>query len=417
VRGCYDGLVTLSTRAVVFFLCLFLKTNTTSATQALSILAASPNWSQLNKYQYTITCRQFSSLLNGIYAPYGHWDKWITVTPLRAKVTTRPGHRPFILYFALDQKSARIVPNAWRIRSQLSQRTVSKPLAGLHITLDPGHLGGNWAMMEERYLSVKRKILIKEGDMTLKVAKILAPRLRALGATVTLTRSSPAPATALRPRHFRSFAVSDLEAQGKLVTPTAIQRKSEQLFYRVFEIRYRAKIINDRLRPDIVVCLHFNAESRGDKGSFRLTSKNHLHFLVNGALSSGELAKEDQRFDMLFRLLSGAYAEEILLANTMARPLAQTTGLPPYTYMSSVAKRIGPYVWARNLLATRLFRCPVVFVEAYVMNNPKVIARMRAGNCPDVQYLHSTPSKLSIYHEYAKGVTKGLIQYYSPQPR
>ncbi|WP_158404409.1 N-acetylmuramoyl-L-alanine amidase [Candidatus Xiphinematobacter sp. Idaho Grape] len=400
-----------------FCLFLFLETNSSVAAQTLSILAASPNWSQLNKYQYTITCQQFSSLLNGIYAPYGHWDEWITVTPHHAKVITHPGCRPFVLHFASDQKNARSVPKTWKVRSQLCQRTGSKPLAGLHITLDPGHLGGNWATMEERCLLVKRKILVKEGDMTLRVARILAPRLRTLGATVTLTRSSPEPATTLRPRHFRAFAISDLRAQRKAITPAAIQRKSEQLFYRVFEIRHRARMINDRFRPDIVICLHFNAESCGSERNLQLTSKNHLHFLVNGVLSKRELAREDQRFDMLFRLLSRTSAEEILLANTMARPLAQTTGLPPYTYMSSVAKRISPYVWARNLLATRIFRCPVIFVEAYVMNNPKVIARVQTGSYADIRHLYSTLGRLSIYHEYAKGITKGLIQYYSPPAR
>lgn len=125
-------------------------------------------------------------------------------------------------------------------------------------------------------------------------------------------------------------------------------------------------LVNTKLHPDVVLCLHFNAEGWGDPGSPTLIEHNHLHLLVNGSYLKEELEYDDERFEMLRRLLSRAYEEELPLADSVAAALARATKLPPYqyptdTYVTKVG-RTG-YVYARNLLATRLYRCPVVYCE------------------------------------------------------
>ena len=49
---------------------------------------------------------------------------------------------------------------------------------------------------------------------------------------------------------------------------------------------------------------------------------------------------------------------ELAASEAVARAMARTTKLPPYVYTTSNARRVGEsgYVWARNLLANRLFR-------------------------------------------------------------
>ena len=64
-------------------------------------------------------------------------------------------------------------------------------LPDLHIALDPGHLGGTWAKMEERWFKIGDAPPVQEGDMTLRVAQMLAPRLEPLGAKVSLVRDKP----------------------------------------------------------------------------------------------------------------------------------------------------------------------------------------------------------------------------------
>ena len=92
------------------------------------------------------------------------------------------------------------------------------------------------------------------------------------------------------------------------------------------------------------------------------------------------------------------------------------SGLPPFTYFSSNAKRIGegPYVYARNLLANRLYKAPVVFLEPYVMNSSPVWKRVQMGDYRGLKSVdgESVPSLMS---EYASGVAQGLVRYYSTQ--
>ena len=63
-----------------------------------------------------------------------------------------------------------------------------------------------------------------------------------------------------------------------------------------------------------------------------LTDTNHLHLLVNGSYLAEELEFDDERFEMIRRLLSRAYDEELPLADTIATAMARETGLPPYQY-------------------------------------------------------------------------------------
>ena len=42
---------------------------------------------------------------------------------------------------------------------------------GLNVTLDPGHLGGRWAKMEERWFQVDDQPPVEEGELTWRVAK------------------------------------------------------------------------------------------------------------------------------------------------------------------------------------------------------------------------------------------------------
>ena len=111
-----------------------------------------------------------------------------------------------------------------------------------------------------------------------------------------------------------------------------IRWQSEILFYRYSEIRRRAALVNFKLHPDLVLCLHFNAEGWGDPTSPMLTDTNHLHLLVNGSYLAEELEFDDQRFEMIRRLLSRAYDEELPLADTIALAMSRETGLPPYAY-------------------------------------------------------------------------------------
>ena len=388
--------------------------------QGLTSLGSAPDWSGLDAYQETITAREFQRLLDEIYAPDDAYADWIQVFPGHARIQT--GDAVYRLRF-VEKAARKPIERYWHPRSDLEPAGGVKPLDGLRIALDPGHLGGQWAQMEERFFQIGEAPPVREGDLVLIVAQLLEEELTGLGAEVLLVRAGPGPTTLETPQTMRPIAEQLLaEPSGQLpsgIDPEtneaheAVQKLSELLFYRVSEIRARAEKVNHEIRPDVVLALHFNAAPWTDDGKQILSGENHLHVLVNGAYSAIELSRDDVRYEMLHKLLSLTSGEEIALAEAIAEGLARATGLPPYIYPGSNAHRVGknPYVWTRNLLANRLYQCPVIYLEPYVANSREVFARIQAGDYKGTRIVAGA-ERISIFREYASGVVAGLLAYY-----
>jgi N-acetylmuramoyl-L-alanine amidase len=409
-------LLAIAAAAVVFSIHIARNWTTSVRTPHLpSSLAPPPDWSRLDAYRQCIERVRFEEQMDDVFTMSNRWKKFITVDEAAACIETGEARNDrYTLRFASNATQARPPKRWWRAAAELGPAPRGKPLADLHIAIDPGHLGGHWARMEERWLQpAGGGKPITEGDLTLKVARLLKPRLEALGARVTLVRDSTGPVTRWRPE---SLHKAGLVPKKTGATPAETRKLAEKLFYRTAEIRARARKINDEIRPDLVLCLHFNAEFWGDPHHPRLSPKNHFHILINGAFTDGEIARPDQRLELLLRLLQGTHPEEAALGAAAARVFAQRTGLPPFRYSahSKRARNIdnNPYLWARNLLANRLYLCPVLFYEPYVMNNSKTIARIQAGDYPGTRSI-ARKNRPSIFREYADAVAAGLAAYYA----
>jgi len=409
-------------------LSLSILSGNSQAADNLGILGSHPKWAVLEKYQETITHDEFTRLIQDVYCTHGFAQDLIEINENTARILiNRKAQKFFTLRFAENDASCNPVPRLWRAAKSLPPAKQEKPLSGLRLALDPGHLGGKWAKMEERWFQVDSSQPVQEGDLVLKVARLLAPRLRQLGAKVFFVRNSNEPVTAKRPDDFRELARKILIKNGvphprpDVLDPNdpekeqTIRWQSEMLFYRYSEIRRRAVLVNTKLHPDLVLCLHFNAEGWGDPSKPTLIDNNHLHLLVNGSYLQEELDLDDERFEMIRRLLSRAYEEELPIAETVATSMAKATGLPPFQYPTTLTTtKVGSsgYVYARNLLATRLYRCPVVYCEPYVMNSKDGFARIQAGDYDGTKDINGVARK-SIFREYADSVTEGLSEYYS----
>ena len=140
---------------------------------------------------------------------------------------------------------------------------------------------------------------------------------------------------------------------------------------------------------------------------------DHLHLLVNGSYLPPELELDGVRFEMLNKLLSRSFPEELALAEAIAGAMAKATGLPPYKYGTENVTPVGAsgYVYARNLMATRLYRCPTVYLEPYVMNSGEVFARVQAGDYRGKREI-AGKERESIYREYAGSVVEGVLAYF-----
>ncbi len=188
---------------------------TANAADNLGILGVHPRWSVLENYQGTITHDEFSRLIHDVYCTHGFAPDLIEINEKTARLLiNREAQKFFTLRFAENEAARRPVPRLWRPAKSLPPAKPDKPLLGLRIALDPGHLGGKWAKMEERWFQVGNSEPVEEGELTSRVARLLAPRLRQLGAKVFFVRNSNDPVTAKRPGDFKELAKKILIKNG-----------------------------------------------------------------------------------------------------------------------------------------------------------------------------------------------------------
>ena len=390
-----------------------LKTQIPEYNAVLTDLAEVPDWAKLEEYQYTISREDFERELDEVYTINGEWKQWVSISEESALIQTAADDPTefFELFFNSEVKQEK-PPKFWRERDELTIKDATKPLFGLRIVIDPGHIGGEFAEIEERDFVHNDLPPVREGDLTLKVAKLLTKQLEILGAEVKLTREYLKPVNGYRTEDYFEFSKQKMEANNMLISPDSVRRMSEKLFYRAGEIKARAELVNSEFRPDLVLCLHFNAAAQ----SLELIEEEHFHMIPNGAYTSSEVAKDDQRFTMMERILQRIHPEEARLAAYAANVFAAQTGLPPYLYEPDSKRALNvdnnPYLWARNLAANRAFMCPVLFYEPYLMNGKDSHQRILEGDFDGMRYMNGM-LRPSIFREYVNSVTEGLVNYYS----
>ncbi|HUK81917.1 MAG TPA: N-acetylmuramoyl-L-alanine amidase [Verrucomicrobiae bacterium] len=372
-----------------------------------SLPALAVDWSSLERYQQTITRAEFDKLVLQVYAPTGALTNYLTYSTNSVSVystSDKIGKPLFTLRFGSDPLPL-----------------LSQPPSFKRIVLDPGHIGGEWARMEERYFVRGNDRPVQEAVLNLTVARRLKPRLEAAGATVFLSKDNLEPVTDKRPDDFRveaeryATSLTDFSVFPPLEREAAVadaaRNRAEKLFYRSAEIAARARRINEQLKPDLTICIHFNAVEWNE--CHDLVDDNRLVVFVHGNYLDSELVDDEQKFHLFVKLLERTHWIELAAAESIAAALATATELPPVKYgPNSGAVRVGTnsYVFARNLAANRLVDGPVVFLEPYYMNNRTVYQRIQLGDYVGTREIDGKAYK-SIFREYADAVSDGLSTF------
>ena len=394
---------------------------------ALPAYAAASDWSDLDELQSTLTRAQFDARLTRVYAPDGRLDDRLrehagAMAIFASAAAAATGAPLDEVFFAAPNDASPHPARSFLDPDDLRAlgNPSNAPLRGLRIMLDPGHIGGEWARVEERWFWLNRiGWPVQEAALTRYVARLLRARLEAAGAEVRITCPDFTPATAKRPDDYRArdselaadpaYAhLPDLFREGALLD--ARRKRREFLFVRGAEIQARADIVN-AWRPDLTLCLHFNAAGGAYTQS---TPDNRLLFLIHGNYLPGELNDEAQLHALFRKLLEGSHDTERRVAEALSQTFFEATGLPPCGG-SDISRPLGTnlYVQVRNLAANRLFRGPVVFLEPYYQNNAGVYARIQLGDYDGLRDVENRPQP-SIFREYADAAAAGILRAYAP---
>jgi N-acetylmuramoyl-L-alanine amidase len=371
-----------------------------------SLPVSGADWSALERYQQTITLADFDRLTTQVYCPSGALTNYLTFSTISVAIFSTSGKTNALFTLRFAPSTINHEPSPIR-----------------RIALDPGHIGGEWARMEERFFVRGKDRPIQEAVLNLTVARLLKARLEAAGAEAFLTKNNFEPVTDKRPEDFRAqveqettsltrfdaFPALDREAN----IADAIRKRAELLFYRSAEIDARARLLNEKIKPDITLCIHFNAVEWDECQS--LVDDNRLVVFVHGDYLASELKDDEQRLRLFSKLLEGSHSVELAAADAIAAALAGATKLPPVEYgPNSGATRVDSnrYVFARNLAANRLVNGPVVYLEPYYMNNRLVHQRLQLGDYEGTREIEGQQYR-SIFREYADAVADGLTSFLS----
>ena len=161
-----------------------------------------------------MTHAEFVQRLQDVYCTRGISPELLSVDENSVRILkNKDAQEWFTVRLAENETQRKTITNGWRPASVLPRAKSGHELAGLKIALDPGHIGGTWAKMEERWFQIGDSKPVQEGDMTLLVAKLLAPKLQKLGATVSLLRDQLEPITTKRPDDLTEIARTSFAAR------------------------------------------------------------------------------------------------------------------------------------------------------------------------------------------------------------
>ncbi|KKQ33203.1 MAG: hypothetical protein US49_C0002G0098 [candidate division TM6 bacterium GW2011_GWF2_37_49] len=302
---------------------------------------------------------------------------------------------------------------------------VKKSLHGLRVAIDPGHLGGRMAFIEERFVDMSlpdnTRIQFDEGTLATVTAKILKQYLIAVGAEVLLTRDEPGKSVYtlsfdawcaksfaitsdrdwLDPKkqqvaidylknHSPSFMLFKSEAPEKRLTSiiraqdasakvVPLKKALFRLCYNSLDLNARAEKINS-FKPDLTIIIHFNASG----GAHDISAADYNLAFVPGSFLDGELKDLLSREEFVRLSLSDDIKESVKLSRAVVKNMEKMLNVSTMKnsqYQPNGTIFVENGIYCRNLALTRLVHGPICYGETLIQNNPEEAVLLSQKDC------------------------------------
>lgn len=303
----------------------------------------------------------------------------------------------FTLRFGSKEKAAQAFP---------SFENPHTPLKGLRVAIDPGHIGGRFARLEEKYVhmlpneekGIYQEIEFNEGELAVLTAKKLAQKLKSLGAKVLLTKTSAGDPVVKK--DYESWLENDFDSAVSVLvqrqTDPLLQEKEEQYWkteapptqvfkstYNFLDIERRAELIN-AFAPHVTITCHYNLGLGYDSDGYTPGTKtDYTLFFIPGAFQKGNLKDETfrksslknerSRYEFVRLLVTDDIEQSLKLASIAKEYTKQILKLPIATSPGFGLKATYPVevpgVFHRNLMMTRLVHGPILYCEPFLQDN------------------------------------------------
>lgn len=297
----------------------------------------------------------------------------------------------------------------------------NKPLAGIKIAIDPGHIAGTWdiAVAESRFIEMygikKDPIRFFEGELTLSTALVLRDSLESLGAQVMLSRDKgDFSAMGMSFEEWMHTELVDtllrigytLDQTERRIRNTSRRRLYERYFLDA-DLDARAEKIN-YFKPHFTVVIHFNADVL-NTGWHTPTRRNYSMIFVPGSYLANELLTPIERFDFIRTLLTDHMQESTQLSAFVMEEFEDQLKVPAVKdyqaprYLTANSKKVTKGVYARNLRLCRLLNTPVCYGESLLQDNK---AELLALSENDLSEGVIAPRLVEVANAYFEGIKK-----------
>lgn len=251
-----------------------------------------------------------------------------------------------------------------------------KNLVGVRVAIDPGHLGGSYARIEERFIDIPpsleraHRIQFDEGTLSFLTAVYLKILLEKEGAIVMITREGIGQAAYTE--NFFDWLKNHPEHWDRTSTLSKLFNSA----YKFLDLRARAEKIN-AFEPDLTLVIHYNSHhvEEGNSSNNSVTSKNYNMVMIPGAFCQGELKTQEARYEFLRLLVAGGLEESFRLSRSVLKQFTHHLQVPVIAqsdgghYLNRVALEVKEGIFARNLALTRMVHSPVCYGESLIQNN------------------------------------------------